>query len=228
MLAALPYGSCQASPFRHDNRTVRRAVAWSFVGPPVVVLVIFGEIGGRVAPPAADVALWCFGSAAVVLTLKLLVWVATAHRAFGPPERLAAFVMLGTIAMSWYAARQWVHERQFDDLVASQAADLKLTVTELSSEILAFVAERSRQAPPRPRPATWDQDEAAVTQYEIATERAFDRRFGKQVRATHDILGLLGIGDKDLDVFYARPADAFQMQVIAMKLKALAGRVESH
>ncbi len=81
MLAALPYGSCQTSPLRHDNRTVRRAVAWSFVGPPVVVLVIFGEIGGRVAPPAADVALWCFGSAAVVLTLKLLVWVATDHRA---------------------------------------------------------------------------------------------------------------------------------------------------
>jgi hypothetical protein len=204
---------------------MRRAVAWGFVGPPVVALLTFGEVGGRLSPPATDVAMWCFGSAAVLLGLKLLVWIVTAHHAFGPPERLAAFVLLCTIAMGWFGARQWIHQRQFDDLVASQNADLKLTVMELSSEILAFVSTRVREAPPAPRPATWDQDEAAAAQYEIATERAFERRFGKQVRATHDILGLLGIADKDLDVFYPRPADAFQMRVVAVKLARLADRV---
>ena len=161
----------------------------------------------------------------MLLLLKLLVWIATSHRSFGPPERLAAFVMLCTIAMSWYTAHQWVHQRQFDDLVASQNADLKLTVMELSSEILAFVAARSREAPQPPRPATWDQDEAAATRYEVGTEQAFERRFGKQVRATHDILALLGIGDRDFDAFYAHPADAFQMRVIAVKLAFLAGRL---
>jgi len=204
---------------------MRRAVAWGFVGPPVVVLLVFAEIGGRISPPAVDVAAWCFGSAAVLLALKLVVWISAAHTTFAPPERLAAFVMLCTIAMGWYAARQWIHERQFDDLVASQNADLKLTVMELSSEILAFVAARLRDAPPAPRPATWDQDEAAATHYEIATARAFERQFGKRVHATHDILGLLGIADKDLDVFYARPADAFQMRVVAAKLASLAARV---
>ena len=46
---------------------MRRAVAWGFVAPPVVVLLVFAEIGGRISPPAVDVAAWCFGSAAVLL-----------------------------------------------------------------------------------------------------------------------------------------------------------------
>lgn len=190
-----------------------------------MLLVTLGEVGGRLAPPAPDVALWCFGAAAVLLALKIAVWIATSYRAFGRPERLAAFVMLCAIAMGWYAVRQWVAERQFDYLVAAQNTDLRLTVAELSSEILAFVAERSREAPPAPRPATWDQDEAAAARYAIATEQEFESRFGKQVRATHDILSLLGIGDKDFNTFYAHPADAFQMRVVAEKLSLLAARV---
>lgn len=190
-----------------------------------MLLVTLGEVGGRLAPPAPDVALWCFGAAAVLLALKIAVWIATSYRAFGRPERLAAFVMLCAIAMGWYAVRQWVAERQFDYLVAAQNTDLRLTVAELSSEILAFVAKRSREAPPAPRPATWDQDEAAAARYAIATEQEFESRFGKQVRATHDILSLLGIGDKDFNTFYAHPADAFQMRVVAEKLSLLAARV---
>jgi hypothetical protein len=54
---------------------------------------------------------------------------------------------------------------------------------------------------------------------------AFERRFGKAVRTTHDVLGLLGIRDRDFDVFYARPANAFQMRIIAEKLATLAGKV---
>ena len=190
-----------------------------------MLLVTLGEIGGRIAPPAPDVALWCFGAAAVLLAVKIAVWVATSYRTFGRPERLAAFVMLCAIAMGWYATRQWVAEQQFDYLVAAQNADLRLTVAELSSEILAFVAERRRGAPPAPRPATWERDEATAARYGIATEREFQSRFGKRVRAAHDILTLLGIGDRDFDLFYAHPSDVFQMRVIADKLSLLAARV---
>jgi hypothetical protein len=210
-----------------DHRGVRDAVAWPLVGPPAAVLLAFAVVGTRNNPPAADVARWCFGAAAMLLTLKLLIWITTARRSFGRPHRLAAFVMLCAIGMGWYAAGQWVGQRQFDYLVAAQDADLKLTVTELSAEILAFLAERSREAPPRPRPGTWDQDSAEIMRYQIGTEREFDRRFEKQVRATHDVLSLLGIRDKDLDVFYAHPTDPFQMRVVATRLASLAPRLVS-
>ena len=204
---------------------MRRAISWPFVGPPAVLLVAFGVTGARTAPPAVDLALWCFGCAAVLLTIKLLLWITTSKRAFARGDRLAAFVMLCAIAMSWYSSRQWVHERQFDDLVARQNADLRVTASQLSAEINAFVLDRGRHSPGRPRPATWDRDEAAFVQYETDTVKAFERQFGKPVRATHDIFGLLGIRDKDLDAFYAHPANAFQMRVIAERLASLAAKV---
>jgi hypothetical protein len=204
---------------------VRHAVSWPFVGPPVVLLIIFGEIGARLTPPAADVSTWSFGAAAALLTVKLLCWIATAHRSFGRHERLAAFVMLVAIAMGWDAATQWVHERQFDYIVAAQNTDLKLTAAQLSASILAFLAERGRHSPPPPRPATWNQDEAAFARYETETVEAFERQFGKRTRVVHDIFGQLGIRDKDFDVFYAHPANAFQMQVVAVKLASLAAKV---
>jgi hypothetical protein len=204
---------------------VRHAVSWPFVGPPVILLVTFGEIGARLRPPAGQVATWCFGSAAVLLVVKLLCWIATSHRSFDRHERLAAFVMLVAVAMGWYAATDWLHDRQFDYLVAAQNANLKLTVAQLSASILAFVAERGRHAPPPPQPATWNRDEAAFARYETETVSAFERRFGKPTRVAHDVLGQLGIRDKDFDVFYAHPANAFQMRVIGMKLASLAARV---
>ena len=204
---------------------MHRAISWPYVGPPVVLLIILGEIGGRLTPPAADVSTWCFGSAAVLLTLKLLYWIATSQRSFGRPYRLAAFVMLAAIAMGWYGSMQWVHERQFDYIVAAQNADLKLTATQLSASILAFVAERGRHAPPRPRPATWNQDEAAFFRYETEMVEAFDRRFGKPTRVAHDVFRQLGFRDRDLDAFYAHPANAFQMRIVAQKLASLAEKV---
>jgi hypothetical protein len=202
-----------------------RAVSWPLLGPPVLVLIALAEIAARVTPPAVDVSLWCFGAAAVLLAVKLLFWMETEHRAFDRQDRLAAVVMVCAIGMGWYAARQWVRERQFDYLVAVQNADLRLAVNQLAAQILAFLTERSRHAPPPPRPATWDRDEAAFIEYETDTVREFDRRFEKQVRAAHDILAQLGLNDKDLDVFYLRPANTFQMQVIAAKLAALGARV---
>jgi hypothetical protein len=204
---------------------VRHALGWPFVGPPVALLIILGEIGARLAPPAADVSTWAFGAAAALLTMKIVCWIATSHRSFGRHERLAAFVMVSAIAMGWYATMQWVHERQFDYLVAAQNADLKLTAAQLSAAILAFVAERGRHAPPPPQPATWNQDEAAFERYETETVNTFERQFGKQTRVAHDVFGQLGIRDKDFEVFYARPANAFQMRVVGVKLASLAKRL---
>jgi hypothetical protein len=208
-----------------NNLGVRHAVSWPFVGPPVVLLFVLGEIGARLRPPAADISTWCFGSAAVLLTLKLLCWIAASHGSFGRQERLAAFVMLTAIAMSWYGATQWLHEREFDDIVAAQNADLKMTATQLSASILAFLAERGRHAPHRPQPATWNQDEAAFASFETAMVDTYERRFGKQTRTVHDVFRQLGLRDRDLDTFYANPANAFQMRVVAMKLASLAAKV---
>jgi hypothetical protein len=208
-----------------NNLIVRHAVSWPFVGPPVVMLLVLGEIGARLKPPAAEISTWCFGSAAVLLTLKLLGWIATSHGSFGRQERLAAFVMLATIAMSWYGGTQWLHEREFDHIVSAQNADLKMTAAQLSASILAFLAERGRHAPHRPQPATWNEDEAAFARYETEMVDTYERRFGKQTRTVHDVFRQLGLRDRDLDAFYANPANAFQMRVVAMKLAALAAKV---
>lgn len=204
---------------------MRRAISWPYVGPPVILLVALGEIGGRLAPPAVEVSTWCFGSAAFLLGLKLLYWIVASPRSFGRPERLAAFVMCAAIAIGWYASVQWLHERQFDYLVAAQNANLKLTAAELSASIFAFVAEHARHAPHPPRPATWNQDEAAFFIYETAMVEEFERQFGKPTRVTHDVLRQIGLRDRDLDAFYAHPANAFQMRIVAQKLHALAARI---
>jgi hypothetical protein len=201
------------------------AVRWGFVGPPVAVLLAFAELGGRMRPPALDVATWSFGVAAVLLAIKLAVWVGTSYRTFTRQERLAAFVSALVIAGSWYAADGWVHERQFDYLVLAQNTQLKLTATQLSASILAFVAERGRHAPPAPRPATWNEDEAAFARYEADMVDAFEARFGRPTRIAHDVLRQLGVRDRDFDAFYEHPANAFQMRIVGLKLAALSARV---
>lgn len=204
---------------------MHHALSWPFVGPVVLTLIVFGEIGGRAAPPAIEVAVWSFGAAAVLLTLKLSSWIATSYASFERHDRLAALVMLMAIAGGWYAADGWVHERQFDAIVAAQNAELRQSAAQLSASILAFVAERDRHAPPRPRPATWDEDEAAFARYEAEMVQTFEQRFGRSTRVAHDVLRQLGVRDRDFDVFYARPANAFQMRIVGVRLAALAARV---
>jgi hypothetical protein len=204
---------------------VRQALSWPFVAPAVAALITFGEIGARMAPPAVDVATGSFIAAAALLALKLVVWVAASHASFDREHRLAAFVALMTIASGWYAADAWVHERQFDYLIAAQNTDVKQTAAQLSASILAFVAEESRHAPPPPKPATWDQDQAVRASYEAEMARTFEQRFGRPTRVAHDVLRQLGVRDRDFEVFYAHPANAFQMRIVGVKLAALAARV---
>jgi hypothetical protein len=195
------------------------------VGPPLLTLLAIAEVAGRASPTATGVALACFEAAAALCLLKVGAWVFASHERFGRPERLALFVLLGAIGLGCLGAREWVAERRFDDLVLRQDHALKLTVQQLSGQILAFVAERARHAPASPRPATWARDEDAFLAYETDTVREFNSAFGAQVRAAHDVLGLLGIGDRDLETFYQRPANIFQMRIVATRLAALVAKL---
>ena len=58
------------------------------------------------------------------------------------------------------------------------------------------------------------QDEAAFARYETEMVETYERRFGKPARIAHDVLRQLGMRDRDLDVFYAHPANAFQMRIV--------------
>ncbi len=177
-------------------------------------------------PPAVAIADQYLTLAALCAIGAVIAIALTSWRQFERPQRLAAFVMLVAIGMSWYAARLSVHERQFDYLVASQKTALRLQATQLSGDIVNFLRQRALSAPRHPAPAHWDRDVAAVLQYEAEDVQLFERMFGPQVRRTRQLFDLEGLTDRDLDAFYRYPANAFQMNVIAQKLAALAGRLK--
>jgi len=200
------------------TRLARRATSWWFVGPIVCTLVVLAEIGIRLPVPAVPLALNLFTAAALVALAKVAVWFGTSHQTFGREQRLGVVVSVLLIGGSWYGTRIWAFERQFDALIRAQNASLKLTLNELSGKILVFVADRTRHAPPPPRPETWDQDEVALLRYRQFTQRAFESEFGAQVRAAHDVLRNFALSDRDFERFYLRPADTFEMRVVATKL----------
>jgi hypothetical protein len=200
------------------TRAVRRAVSWRYVGPAVFTLLAAAEIGVRLSPLPVNLVLRCFSAAGVILLLKLTVWVVTSHATFKREERMIAFVSLVIIAGGWYGTRSWVFDRAFDDLVATQNTNIKLTLNELSGKIRVFVAARGRQAPPPPKPDTWDRDQAEIMQYRQETQIEFEAEFGNQVRNAHNVLGLFSLTDRDFERFYRQPSDPFEMSVIANKL----------
>jgi hypothetical protein len=186
---------------------------------------VLGEIAVRIAQPDIPIALNLFTAAAVIALLKVSVWVGTSHQTFGREERLIVVIAVLVIGGGWYGSRMWAFERQFDALVASQNTNFKLTLNELSGKILVFVSERERHAPPGPKPETWDADEVVLLRYRQDTERAFESRFGPQLRAAHDVLRLFALTDRDFERFYRRPADTFEMRVVAIKLAFFSSKI---
>jgi hypothetical protein len=65
-----------------------------------------------------------------------------------------------------------------------------------------------------------------VLLYEQDTSTLFEADFGPQVRQTREMFSLRGLTDRDLDAFYRRPSNAFQIEVIARRLLVLAHRLE--
>ncbi len=197
---------------------LRRAFGWWTVGTGVVAATATAVYALRIDPPAFDVARSCATIAAVLLAARVLTWVAVSGAAFGREERLLAFVMLAAVALGWIGSGDWMEERAFDYRAAQQKADLMQTLHETSLRITQFCNARDRLAPPRPRPATWQEDVDAFDRFESETVRAYERRFGARVRAVHDLASLRGLRDRDLDAFFRHPANEFQMRVIAKKL----------
>jgi hypothetical protein len=146
------------------------------------------------------------------------VWAGVSGATFGREERLLAFVMLAATALGWMGAGETIGDRAFDYRAAEQKTELMRTLHETSVRLTQFCDARDQQAPPRPRPATWQRDVDALERFESDTVRAYERRFGARVRAAHDLASLRGLRDRDFDAFFRRPANEFQMRVIAKKL----------
>jgi hypothetical protein len=201
---------------------LRRLLGWPVVSTGVVSAVVFAVAAFRLSPPAFDVARSCVAIVAVLLAAKVLLWVATNGASFGREERLLAFVMLVACGLGWIGTGQWIEERAFDYRVAEQKAALTLALHDTAVRLMEFVDARDRQAPPHPRPATWQHDVDMFDRFEEETVTIYERRFGARVRAAHDLASLRGLRDRDLDAFFRHPANEFQMRVIAKKLDGFA------
>jgi hypothetical protein len=176
-------------------------------------------------PPAVAIADRYLTLTAILVGATIVTAAATAKRRLGREQRLGAVVLLLVAIGCSYAARLWVHEKQFDYLVGAQQRQLELAAVELAGDIENFVRERAAQAPPAPSPDAWDRDVATMLAFEDETSRRFERRFGGQVRRTRELFALEGLTDRDLDAFYRAPANAFQIGVVATRLAGLAHRL---
>jgi hypothetical protein len=202
-----------------------RPASWSVIVPGVIAGTAFGFAAIRMEPPAPDVASKCATAVAVLLFVKVAAWMVEASKDFGREERLSAFVMFAAIVMSWLGIQQVIRERAFDHEVSAQKRELAVSASNLAHEIASFLEGRRQAAPPSPRPATWEQDDAAWSRFENQTTATYERQFGARVRAAHDRLLLRNMRDRDFDAFYRMPANEFQMGVVAQKLSVLAQRL---
>ena len=201
---------------------VRQIFAWPAIAAGVVVALAFAVAAARLTPPAFDVARSCVGIVAALISAKVLAWVAAQGSGFGREERLLAFVMLAACGLGWIGGSEWIEERAFDYRAGQQKAELTQALHDTAVRLTEFVDDRDRQAPPHPRPATWQHDVDTFDRFEEETVTIYERRFGARVRAAHDLASLRGLRDRDLDAFFRHPANEFQMRVIAKKLDAFA------
>jgi len=206
--------------------TRTRPFAWRVLLPGILFAGALGIVGGRMRPPAPGIEERCLTVVAVLLAVKLFAWVAESGHTFGREQRLATFVSFIVIGMAWVGIRQSIAEAAFDYVVVQQRADLADRSRTVAYQVDAFVQGRQRLAPPAPRPQSWDEDEEAFGRFETETVILYERQFGARVRACHDLMSLRGLGDRDFDRFYRRPANEFQMRVVAERLLFFAGKLD--
>jgi hypothetical protein len=202
--------------------------SWRVLAPGLAFAAGLLAAGERLRPPATSVEERCLTAIAVLLGAKLVAWVARSGHTFGREQRLLTFVMFLAIVFSWIGFRQEIGEAAFNYAVAAQRTALAETARTLSFELEAFLQSRRRFAPPAPRPQSWEADEAALARFDVDTVQQYEGRFGRQVRNTHDLLTLRGLRTRDLDRFYMRPANEFQMRVIAKQLAFLATKLDEN
>jgi len=192
----------------------------------VLALLAVTLAADALTPPAVAIADRSLGLAAILVIVTVLTFVITSGARLGREARLAATVTILVAGMGWYSGRLWVHEKQFDYLVRAQKTALRLAAIGLSANIVNFLRDRARSAPPHPMPSTWQHDVDAVLRYDAGTALLYEQRFGPQVRRTCELLALEGLTDPDLTMFYRAPATAFQIEIVAEKLAALGRRLE--
>jgi hypothetical protein len=202
--------------------SLRASILTSTIGGLLAVSVA----AAMLTPPAVAIADRYLTLSAILIAATILTIVVMSRQLLDRERRLIALVLLMTTAGVWYGGRLWVHEKEFDYLVHAQKADLQLTIVELAGDIGIFLRGRAAGAPPRPAAATWERDVEAVLRYEDATSVLYEQRFGPLVRRTREILVLEQLTDRDLDAFYRRPANAFQIDVIAKRLLVLGRRLD--
>jgi hypothetical protein len=196
-------------------------VAAAILGLFIVVIA-----AARLTPPAVVIADRYLTLDAILMIATIVTAAVSSRQEFDREHRLLVVVLLVSTGMAWYSGRLWVHEKMFDYLVLEQKTELHLRIVELSGDMELFLRERARHGPPKPAPATWDHDVQRVLLYEAETAQLFEVQFGPQVRKTREILALERVTDRDFDAFYRRPANAFQINVIAERLLVLARRLE--
>src|SRR5262249_19865492 len=141
-------------------------------------------------------------------------------------ERLFTFVAFAAIVLSWIAVQEQIGEIAFNYQVTTQTQALIVSTRNLAHETLSLVDMRLRETPPPPQQGSWEADLEARARFEAETVRIFEHRLGDEVRTVHDLLTLRNLRDRDLDAFYRRPANAFQIRVIGQRLESVADRLE--
>jgi hypothetical protein len=202
------------------------AIARDAVAATIGGLLMVTVAADTLTPPASAMADRYSTFAGILIAATVLTTVVVAGNRLERPGRLMAVAVLLTTGVAWYSGRLWVHEKQFDYIVEQQKTELELRTVELSGDVLNFLRQRRLTAPQHPSPASWERDVDAVLGYEEETATLFDAQFGLQVRRIRDLMALRGLRDRDLDAFYRRPTNAFEINVVAEKLAALAHRLE--
>jgi len=178
-------------------------------------------------PPAGDMARLCVAISAGLLLVNLFAWAARDGARFGREERLLAFVAFAAVAMGVYFAREGIAEREFDTIVDQQRKQLAESAADLSREIIAYVNERARLAPPPPQAAvTWEPDEARWTAFDAETVVGYAERFTRRVGTARAALTLRNLRDRDLDALSQQPHNAFEIRMIGERLGLLAERLQ--
>jgi hypothetical protein len=201
---------------------VRDTIFWWIPGSAGAVFAAVGAVAAIMSPPAVAIADDDFALAAIVLMAGVITWAAMMRPSFGRREQVITVVALCAIASGWYQVRLWGHQRQAAFVAERQNEQLRLNAAQLSTTLVAFLRVREHLAPPRPAGTPTRGERDLSGRFEAETMRLFDGRFARDVRSTHDLLALRGLRDRDLDLIYRRPANGFQIRIIADRLAILA------
>ena len=108
---------------------------------------------------------------------------------------------------------------------ATGKTNLKTRATLLSNQIMKFVLDRERSAPPIPREGSWYEDVDKIMKYSSESVNLFYLNFQPKVAAIHDELVEHGLQDDEFDKFYRHPVNYLVMQLVAERIAVLAEKL---